>query len=353
MNWEGAEPPFLPQLTSPSNCASAEKRGRKGGFGAEPLSSPRDSHSRGRPNQNSTHAMRPHGTAGSSSTVLRQAIGLTPNAMQRLTTAATDALRARKPSLPMANGLSVSPGGRQSVGRMERSRASSRASHRDGDTVRGAGGAASPRDFEHRRSSTPGPPGMWFNGGLAVHGAVDALARPTQPTQPPPPSHRTAELLHPPSQQPPQPPQQPPQQPQQPLAPSPPPLHPSLPHCPRELHADECPSEGELLPLSLSHPTSSHPSPALPRFSPPPPQQQLAPAAATPSPQPPQPPQPPRLRLPPGVQAAYHVSSMLGVGAFGTVWLATTRESGRRVAMKIVERKRQVRRSRRASEGLG
>jgi hypothetical protein len=44
---------------------------------------------------------------------------------------------------------------------------------------------------------------------------------------------------------------------------------------------------------------------------------------------------------------------MLGVGAFGTVWLATTRESGRRVAMKIVERKRQVRRSRRASEGLG
>ena len=211
---------------------------------------------------------------------------------------------------------------------------------------------------------------MWFNGGLAVHGAADALARPTQPTQPPPPSHRAAELLHPPSQQPPQPQQpppqqppqpqqpqpQPPQQPQQPqqlLTPSPPPLHPSLPHCPRELHADECPSVGELLPLSLSHPTSSHPSPALPRFSPPPPQQQLAPAAATPSLQPPQPPQPPRLRLPPGVQAAYHVSSMLGVGAFGTVWLATTRESGRRVAMKIVERKRQVRRSRRASDGLG
>jgi hypothetical protein len=192
---------------------------------------------------------------------------------------------------------------------------------------------------------------MWFNGGLAVHGAVDALARPTQPTQPPPPSHRAAELLHP-SQQPQQPPQQPSQQPQQPLAPSPPPLHPSLPHCPRELHADECPSEGELLPLSLSHPTSSHPSPALPRFSPPPPQQQLAPAAATPSPQPPQPPQQPRLRLPPGVQAAYHVSSMLGVGAFGTVWLATTRESGRRVAMKIVERKRQVHRSRRASDDL-
>ena len=56
---------------------------------------------------------------------------------------------------------------------------------------------------------------------------------------------------------------------------------------------------------------------------------------------------------PNGAGFAVNPAGNAGVGAFGTVWLATTRESGRRVAMKIVERKRQVRRSRRASEGLG
>ena len=33
---------------------------------------------------------------------------------------------------------------------------------------------------------------------------------------------------------------------------------------------------------------------------------------------------------------------MLGAGAFGTVWMATARDSGARCAIKIVERKRQL-----------
>lgn len=50
----------------------------------------------------------------------------------------------------------------------------------------------------------------------------------------------------------------------------------------------------------------------------------------------------PRPRVPPGVHSAYAISSLLGAGAFGTVWMATARESGSRVAIKIVERKRQL-----------
>ena len=49
-----------------------------------------------------------------------------------------------------------------------------------------------------------------------------------------------------------------------------------------------------------------------------------------------------RPRVPPGVHAAYLINSMLGAGAFGTVWMATARESGERCAIKIVERKRQL-----------
>lgn len=59
-----------------------------------------------------------------------------------------------------------------------------------------------------------------------------------------------------------------------------------------------------------------------------------APAAAPVGPRPP--------RVPVGVHAAYALSTMLGAGAFGTVWMATARESGEGCAIKIVERKRQL-----------
>jgi hypothetical protein len=52
--------------------------------------------------------------------------------------------------------------------------------------------------------------------------------------------------------------------------------------------------------------------------------------------------QQPRPRVPPSVSAAYVMSSMLGAGAFGTVWMATGRESGERCAIKIIERRRQL-----------
>ena len=61
-----------------------------------------------------------------------------------------------------------------------------------------------------------------------------------------------------------------------------------------------------------------------------------APAAAPASARPSMP------RIPPGVQAAYAMQSMLGAGAFGTVWMATARETGEGCAIKIVERKRQL-----------
>ena len=53
-------------------------------------------------------------------------------------------------------------------------------------------------------------------------------------------------------------------------------------------------------------------------------------------------PPPPRPHVPPIVQAAYSIDSMLGAGAFGTVWMATSRESGEKCAIKIVERQRQL-----------
>lgn len=55
---------------------------------------------------------------------------------------------------------------------------------------------------------------------------------------------------------------------------------------------------------------------------------------SAPSPKPP--------RVPPGVQASYSLESLLGAGAFGTVWMASSRETGGRRAIKIVERKRQL-----------
>ena len=53
-------------------------------------------------------------------------------------------------------------------------------------------------------------------------------------------------------------------------------------------------------------------------------------------------PTPHRPRVPSDVANAYAMSSMLGSGAFGTVWAASQRATGERVAIKIVERKRQL-----------
>ena len=56
-------------------------------------------------------------------------------------------------------------------------------------------------------------------------------------------------------------------------------------------------------------------------------------AGASPSPKP---------RVPPDVNAAFSIGHMLGSGAFGTVWEARHRDTGELVAMKILEKRRQL-----------
>jgi len=324
------EAPFLPQLASPVNGVSPD--GNRAKAGSMWPGSPRDP--RVRPNK-STPGMRSLGTKVGSSTALKQATGLTPNALQRLSSAA-EAPRGRRQSL--VNGVgghgAPSPGGRDSVGRIDRrtSASNSRASSREGET--GGAAATSPRAAERAASgggaggggldlSPPLRRSSTYTYGATNIGPCDALShRPT----PPPPSHR-ADFL------------------QTGGAPAASPVHPGRSSPP--------------LPQQLGVHVQQHQSPPLQHLSPhspregadafgdaePPDQQQQQQQQQLLQPPPPsqqQPPAPPRPRVPAGVQNAYVISSMLGAGAFGTVWMATARESGAGVAIKIVERKRQI-----------
>ena len=50
----------------------------------------------------------------------------------------------------------------------------------------------------------------------------------------------------------------------------------------------------------------------------------------------------PKPRVPVDVNTAFSIGHMLGSGAFGTVWMAQNRTTGDRVAIKILEKKRQL-----------
>lgn len=102
------EEPFLPQLAPQLGVANADRAQHYVGEGSDSA--------RGRFKSHSTPGMRPLGKGSHSA--LKQATGLTPNALQRLTGGALDTSRPRRPNMVNAGGSAAR--GRESVGRIDR-----------------------------------------------------------------------------------------------------------------------------------------------------------------------------------------------------------------------------------------